>query len=341
MKATCPGCAAQYTIDDAKVAGRVATIRCPKCQTVITIDGTTIRASRQTQPMGAVGPTGAATTGQQPVAAPTSAPPVDPPRPSVQRPAVATEPKPDPLGATLAVPPPPRPQTPDPLGATMAVPPPRPPPDPLGATMAVPAPRAPTMPPPSIAAKRSQPPAPPAKKARTAKPGLPQYRPRNVVVATSRDASLPFVPRVALAPSKVDFEVPIEFNFEGHYDILGVSRNASAEEIKKAAFDMFGIYDRRARKGGDETATQRLQKVNEAQDVLGKPDKRTKYDREPESIFLTIQDPHPYERIAWNEGLDLIREVLMHGAVRDPLRELEARIDDADRPNAILDQLLR
>ena len=67
-------------------------------------------------------------------------------------------------------------------------------------------------------------------------------------------------------------------DFKDYYQILGVSKDASAEEIKKA-------YRKLARKyhpdlnPGDTQAEARFKEVNEAQEVLSDPDKRAKYDQ--------------------------------------------------------------
>ncbi len=63
-----------------------------------------------------------------------------------------------------------------------------------------------------------------------------------------------------------------------YYQILGVSKDASQEDIKKA-------YRRLARKyhpdlnPGDKTAEEKFKEINEAYAVLGDPEKRAEYDR--------------------------------------------------------------
>ncbi len=79
--------------------------------------------------------------------------------------------------------------------------------------------------------------------------------------------------------------------FKDYYKILGVDRNASQEEIKKA-------YRRLARKyhpdrnKGDPKAEERFKEINEAYQVLSDPEKRRRYDLLGEN----------WDKVQWQEG---------------------------------------
>src|SRR5213592_1217068 len=69
-----------------------------------------------------------------------------------------------------------------------------------------------------------------------------------------------------------------EMDFVDYYKILGLDKNATAEDIKKA-------YRKLARKHhpdlnpNDKEAHKRFQQINEAHEVLSDPEKRKKYDQ--------------------------------------------------------------
>src|ERR671925_857286 len=65
--------------------------------------------------------------------------------------------------------------------------------------------------------------------------------------------------------------------YKDYYKVLGVSKNASAEDIKKAFRKMARKYHPDVNPG-DKKAEARFKEINEAYEVLGDPPKRKKYD---------------------------------------------------------------
>jgi curved DNA-binding protein len=72
--------------------------------------------------------------------------------------------------------------------------------------------------------------------------------------------------------------MPIEF--KDYYDVLGVARDASSEEIKKAFRKLALKYHPDKVTGKDKTAAEaKFKELNEANEVLSDPEKRRKYDQ--------------------------------------------------------------
>jgi molecular chaperone DnaJ len=63
-----------------------------------------------------------------------------------------------------------------------------------------------------------------------------------------------------------------------YYKVLGVGKNASDEEIKKAYRKLARKYHPDAN-AGDKQAEERFKQISQANDVLSDPDKRKAYDR--------------------------------------------------------------
>lgn len=84
------------------------------------------------------------------------------------------------------------------------------------------------------------------------------------------------------------------------YQVLGVSRSASAEEIKKAYFKLAKKYHPDMNPGSKE-AEKRFKEVGEAYRILGDPENKKIYDACGEQAFSAGVDPVQYYK-AWQEA---------------------------------------
>ena len=87
--------------------------------------------------------------------------------------------------------------------------------------------------------------------------------------------------------------MPVEF--KDYYDVLGVARNASDADIKKAYRKLAGQYHPDVAKNKI-TGEAKFKEINEANEVLSDPDKRRKYDE------LGANWDHPERQAAQQSG---------------------------------------
>ena len=83
------------------------------------------------------------------------------------------------------------------------------------------------------------------------------------------------------------------------YQLLGVSKNASQEEIKKA-FRKLAIRFHPDKNPGDKKAEEKFKEIGEAYDILSDPQKRQKYDN---PVFGQFEE-HPWNRRARTAAWD-------------------------------------
>src|SRR5205809_8144977 len=96
-----------------------------------------------------------------------------------------------------------------------------------------------------------------------------------------------------------------------HYEILGVERGASEEEIKKA-YRKLAVKYHPDKNPGDKTAEEKFKELGEAYEALSDPQKRAAYDQYGHAAF------DPRSRAArggggFHDPFDIFREVFGGG----------------------------
>ncbi len=97
-------------------------------------------------------------------------------------------------------------------------------------------------------------------------------------------------------------------DYKDYYNVLGVKRDASADDIKKAFRKLARKYHPDVNQNNS-TAEAKFKEINEAYEVLGDPDKRQKYDQ-------FGADWNRYQQTGGTGGFDWSRYVNQPGGVR-------------------------
>lgn len=87
--------------------------------------------------------------------------------------------------------------------------------------------------------------------------------------------------------------------FKDYYELLGITENASQEEIKKGFRDQAVKWHPDRNKGVDTTS--RMQEINEAYLILKDPDARIRYDREYQRFKSHIKQEKTHEGFSGKE----------------------------------------
>jgi curved DNA-binding protein len=89
--------------------------------------------------------------------------------------------------------------------------------------------------------------------------------------------------------------------YKDYYKILGITKDASQEEVKKA-FRKLAVKYHPDKNPGDKKAEEKFKEANEANEVLGDPEKRKKYDELGANWKQYEQQGSPYRGQQYSGG---------------------------------------
>src|SRR4051812_34979080 len=89
-------------------------------------------------------------------------------------------------------------------------------------------------------------------------------------------------------------------DYKDYYKILGVAKNASQDEIKKA-YRKLAVKYHPDKNQGDKKAEEKFKEANEANEVLSDPEKRKKYDELGENWNRYQQQGGPSGGFDWSQ----------------------------------------
>jgi len=104
-----------------------------------------------------------------------------------------------------------------------------------------------------------------------------------------------------------------------YYQILGVSQNASQEEIKRAFRKLAFKHHPDTNPGSEEQAAERFKEINEAYGVLGDASKRRQYDLARKGQFAGVGYDSGYSQ------QDIFRDIFSNPAMVDELNRMFAQ----------------